>query len=121
MLVSKSGKSYKLPYETNNICTIRILPIIAPIKVPNIAALKEYITYLVIIVLFLYPNAFRVPKLLLSFSIILDIVVIVTKAATTKNITGNILPIIAILDKSSFKDLKPVFSYRGVMVSTILN
>ena len=43
MLVSKSGKSYKLPYETNNICTIRILPIIAPIKVPILQHLREYI------------------------------------------------------------------------------
>ena len=112
ILNGMSGISYKVPYAKNSTFTITPLPITVPIAIPINVAKKEYKTYLLIIIPLLYPNAFNVPISFLSSSIILCTVVIVTNAATIKNITGNILPIIAILSRSFFNDLNPLLSFK---------
>ena len=74
-----------------------VSPIIFPKTLPPTLAINEYNTYLSIIELELYPNAFIVPIFILCSSTILVIVVKHINAANEKKNTGNILDIDSIL------------------------
>ena len=84
------------------------ITIIDPINVVRAA----YIINFIAIVKFPYPNALSIPIFPLSSSIVLLTVVIVTNAATIKNISGNTFPIIPIFTKSFFNDVKLSFCVK---------